>query len=142
MKNINIAMLTNDTLIDAMSDDIFLGMNDSNNQRQKQKSCRLASDKLAFARKHLLNNTISFDLRAISYLRITCSVMYYLELGNMAISSQKFSYLSLLNSLYNCQVEWWKHCQVSEEGILTSSIPEIEQLLQSLIKFHQKQLDL
>ena len=103
------------------------------------------ASQLTFARKKILTNTIPFQLRAISYLRITCSVIqkfYCLESENHSIEPQKTPYLSLLKSLSEYKVEWWSDCEISESGILRSNVAVIERLLQPLTQLHQQYLSL
>ena len=113
--------------------------------KMKLAFCQSLSSQLAFARQKLLNPTIPFQLRAISYLRISCSArqkFYCLESENRSSEPQKTPYLSLLNSLSEYQVEWWNNCEISEAGILSSNLAVIARLLQPVTQLHQQQFDL
>ena len=102
------------------------------------------SSQLTFARKKLLNTTVPLCLRAISYLRISCSILQKLdclESENYVIELPKNPYLSLLKSLSEYKVEWWNDCEVSKSGILRSNVAVIEQLLRPLTLLHQQYLN-
>lgn len=89
--------------------------------------------KLTFARQKLLKLRLPLCLRAISYLRISCSVMQKFE-------GQNTPYSSLLKLLSEYNVEWWNDCEISPSGILRSRVMAIKGLLQPLTQLHDQHL--
>jgi hypothetical protein len=96
-------------------------------------------ENLAYARCKLLEEEIPIELRAISYLRISCSSFQKLKaLGveKMSMHSQDFRFSLLLKSLTEYDTYWWSGCIVSDQGVLKSEDSVIENLLEPLSKLH------
>jgi hypothetical protein len=97
------------------------------------------SESLAYARGKLLEKEIPAQLRAISYLRISCSSFQKLrELGADGMSTQlrNVQFSLLLKSLTEYDARWWDRCIVSRRGVLKSEDSVIEHLLEPLSKIH------
>jgi hypothetical protein len=97
------------------------------------------SENLAYARHKLLEKEMPMQLRAISYLRISCSSFKKLiELGadGMAVQPENIQFSLLLKSLTEYDSRWWDRCVVSSLGILKSEDSVIENLLAPLSKLH------
>jgi hypothetical protein len=97
------------------------------------------SENLAYARHKLLEKEIPTQLRAISYLKISCSSFQNLKaLGTngMSIQPQNLRFSLLLKSLTEHNARWWERCMVSSQGILKSEDSVIENLLEPLSKLH------
>jgi len=97
------------------------------------------SHTLQTARQMLLTSDKPHLLRVISYLRISCSVMraYRQGLLSHSVSASGITFSSLMQSLYQHDSEWWKHCQITIGGQLTSNDAVIDQLLQPINALHQ-----
>jgi hypothetical protein len=98
------------------------------------------SHALQVARQSLLTSDKPHLLKVISYLRISCSVMRArrqgLQSASVSATSPGIKFSGLMQSLYAYDSEWWKHCQVTVTGQLTSNDAVIAQLLQPINAFH------
>lgn len=80
---------------------------------------------LEAARQKLLASHVSPLLRMTAFLRISCAALE--EAG---------AYSQLMQALFQHDREWWKTCEITPEGILSSSDPEIQWLLEKVLKLH------
>lgn len=104
----------------------------------------LSLSPLQFAQQKLLNNTISLQLRAVSYIRICYSVIQKFSKLGISIASTvnpKTPYLSLLAALSEHNLTWWDLCSISPAGYLVSSDRIISELLQPLNTFVAQHLE-
>ncbi|HEY9619814.1 MAG TPA: hypothetical protein V6C78_05565 [Crinalium sp.] len=88
-----------------------------------------STTKLQFARKKLLLTEIPFQLRVVSYLRISCSVA----------QKEDLRYSNLMRALISHDVDWWKTCRINMAGGLTSSDPTINALLHPIEALYQSE---
>lgn len=92
----------------------------------------------SYAKVKILAEGIPFQLKATSYLRLCCIAIQHLkhQVGDFEKTSQQLTYdknySDLLHSLCKVQESWWKSCWVSDRGILRSSNPAIDKLLEPL----------
>jgi hypothetical protein len=94
---------------------------------------------LVYARSKLLNRNIPMQLRAVSYLRISCSALQKLQdLGvGLPIKTTSIRFSFLLNLLTEYDPCWWDKCTVSCQGILKSENSVIQDLLESPTQLHK-----
>lgn len=94
---------------------------------------------LAYARAKLLNKSIPMQLRAVSYLRISCYSWQKLQnLGvGLPIETANIQFSFLLNLLTKYDPCWWDKCTVSNQGILRSENNVIQDLLESSAQLHR-----
>lgn len=94
--------------------------------------------RLIYAQQKLTNSDIPFQLRAVSYIRLTCSAIHQSQpQGSLtdSLSATQISYLKLLSQLINENPNWWTTCYVNLDGLLASNQPNIQQLLKPLNAF-------
>jgi hypothetical protein len=94
---------------------------------------------LFYSRHKLLDKDIPMQLRATSYLRISCSSFKKLnDLDPFKNTAQlrEIQFSLLLKSLTKYDSCWWKKCTVSSQGILKSEDSEIKKLIEPLINLH------
>jgi hypothetical protein len=94
---------------------------------------------LFYSRYKLLDKDIPMQLRATSYLRISCTSfkkLNDLELFESTAQLQDIQFSFLLKSLTKYDSCWWKKCTVSNQGILKSEDSAIKKLLEPLINLH------
>lgn len=99
---------------------------------------------LIFAQQRLQDRHVSFQLAALSYLRICCTAMQtYQRLGlsGTAGLNSKTPYLTLVNQLIERHPDWWKLCCVNDTGYLISGDRRIRELLQPLNTFVEQILE-
>jgi hypothetical protein len=95
---------------------------------------------LDYARTKLLTK-MPRQLKMTSYLRLCCLAIHKLhqkpELIGKSSLNEAFdgSYSQLLQAFCNHNPEWWRHCWISDRGILKSDDPAIDKLLQPLEHF-------
>jgi len=80
---------------------------------------------LESARQKLLAPHVSPLLRMTAFLRISCAAL-----------EEPGAYSQLMQALFQHDREWWKTCEVTPEGMLSSSDPEIQWLLERVLKLH------
>lgn len=88
---------------------------------------------LAVAREGLLSLDKPQLLRVVYYLRISCAVM---RSSSSAAGIPRVSFTRLLQLLYAHDSQWWKHCQATADGQLTSDDAVIDQLLLPVNALH------
>jgi hypothetical protein len=94
---------------------------------------------LSYSRHKLLDKDIPMQLRATSYLRISCSSLKKLDnLESLSIEMQlqDIQFSLLLKSLTEYDSRWWDRCTVSSQGVLKSENSVIESLLEPLTQIH------
>jgi hypothetical protein len=95
--------------------------------------------KLQIAKQKLQAPSGSYLGRLTSYLRISCTVMQVYRQTLNHTAYQEITYSRLMKSLYDYDLDWWKHCRVTESGQIISDDPVIDKLLQPVEAFHQLQ---
>lgn len=93
--------------------------------------------KLIYAQQKLTNSDIPFWLRAVSYIRLTCSAIHQSQPQESLrdSSATQIAYLKLLSQLINENPNWWTTCYVNLDGLLASNQPNIQKLLKPLNAF-------
>jgi hypothetical protein len=111
------------------------------------KSCATPLDKeiadlLSYAKIKLLTE-MPQQLKMVSYLRLCCAALRNLHQKSSLPGKESLgaafddSYSHLLQALCNHNPEWWKHCWISNHGILKSDDPIIDKILQPLEDFSE-----
>ena len=93
------------------------------------------SPALRFARHKLLNPTLPYRFRLLSYVRICSSVLRAANRGpgdTATAPAWSSPYLTLLGALARRDPEWWTRCQVTPAGRLVSPDPVVAELLAPL----------
>ncbi len=83
-------------------------------------------DKLQSARQKLQASEVPFFLRAVSFLRLSCSVM-----------RTHNPYSELLKALVAHDPQWWTKCHITTHGDLGSTDLAISKLLQPINALHR-----
>ncbi len=99
---------------------------------------------LLFAQNRLLDSTLPHQLKVVSYVRLCCSAIrtyHSFESNRMPTLNRKTPYLTMLNTLSECQLEWWNNCSISDSGYLVSDDYKLNALLQSLNSFVAQHLE-
>jgi hypothetical protein len=82
--------------------------------------------RLQIARQKLQAIGVPFLLRAVAFLRISCSVM-----------PEKNAYSQLMKALFEHAPLWWTQCQITAHGDLRSTDRKINQYLQPIKALHR-----
>jgi len=82
--------------------------------------------KLQIARQKLQATEVPFLLRAVSFLRLSCSVM-----------PEKNAYSQLMQALFEHDPLWWMQCHITAHGDLGSTNLRISQYLQPIKALHR-----
>lgn len=84
-------------------------------------------EKLETARRKLQEADIPFQIRAVSYLRLSC----------FALDSEGAMYESFMRVLFSYDSQWWQKCEVTAAGVLQSSDARVTNLLRPITELHQ-----
>lgn len=84
---------------------------------------------LASARQKLLAPHVPALLRITAFLRLSCAAL-----------GTDGAYPQLMQALFRYDKEWWKACEVSPDGVLCSSDPEIYWLLEPVLQLYTQTL--
>lgn len=87
------------------------------------------SERLQSARQVLKNTDVPFQIRVVSYLRLSC----------FALDDQGGRYSQLMKALFSYDPDWWTTCEVAASGGLYSSDPIVTALLRPLEECHRGQ---
>ncbi|MBF2073216.1 MAG: hypothetical protein IGS50_05565 [Synechococcales cyanobacterium C42_A2020_086] len=79
---------------------------------------------------NLRNSTLPHFLQVTLYLRLGCLAIQYRVLTEQRVALGNLYHL-LLQWLWECDPDWWEHCQLTAQGI-TSSNRQIQALLQPI----------
>lgn len=80
---------------------------------------------LTAARQKLLAPHDQPLLQMTAFLRLSCAAL-----------EQPGAYPRLMQALFDHNSEWWKACEVTPEGTLQSSDPEIQMQLAAVLQLH------
>jgi len=82
--------------------------------------------KLQIARQKLQATEIPFLIRAVSFLRLSCSVM-----------PAPNAYSELMKALFLYNPQWWMQCEITAHGDLRSTDLTINHYLQPIKALHR-----
>lgn len=86
--------------------------------------------RLQAARQQLRATDVPFQIRAVSYLRLSC----------FALDSEGSMYATYMSVLFNHDPQWWQKCRVTSLGILKSSDFAVDHLLRPITDLHNKKM--
>lgn len=87
-------------------------------------------ERLQSARQTLQDTYLPFQIRVVSYLRLSCFILD--EHGKR--------YAKLMRALCHHNAEWWNTCEITMTGELWSNEPPVNDLLRPIAELHRQTL--
>mgnify|MGYP001795991168 CR=1 FL=1 len=125
--------------------DVVINITDKYEQLSKDITLEKINHQLNFARQKLSIQSIPWQLRTFSYLKIGCSSLrkyHKIKPSYCLQTPYDTSYLKLLQLLSTDDVQWWHQCSISSIATIKSDNVAIARLLQPINDFYKLILDL